>query len=171
MKTISAQTLKEKMSDDIGDEILLDVREPYEHKNMRIPLAENIPYGEISDAIERLKSIGTVYVHCTTGGRSARVCQVLEQHGVNVVNVEGGIESWREAGFEVLGKGKHVIPIMRQVMIVAGTLVSVGMLFGMFMSSWWYILPAFVGAGLLFAGITGICFTTRLLLLMPWNRA
>ncbi len=33
-----------------------------------------------------------------------------------------------------------------------------------------YAVPAFVGAGLTFAGITGWCGMAKLLALMPWNR-
>lgn len=171
MKTISPTELKAKLSDSNADEILLDVRETYEHKASYIPNSENIPLAEVEEAIGKLKNVGTVYVHCGSGGRSARACNILASHGVNVVNVDGGIDAWKAAGFEVLGSGRNTIPIMRQVMIVAGALTLIGATLGFLVSSWWYALSAFVGAGLFFAGVTGICTMTYLLGYMPWNRA
>jgi hypothetical protein len=35
----------------------------------------------------------------------------------------------------------------------------------------WILLSWFVGAGLVFAGVSGFCGMARLLALMPWNRA
>ena len=55
---------------------------------------------------------------------------------------------------------------MRQVQIAAGSLV----LLGAIVSPWLYGLSAFVGAGLVFAGVTGTCGLARLLRVMPWNR-
>ena len=166
---ISAEELKKRLQDDNHDEILIDVRDPFEHKSQKIGGSENIPLNTISDAVERLKDIGTVYVHCQSGNRSAQACDLLRQHNVNVVDVEGGINAWRESGFELVGTTK-AIPMMRQVMIVAGSLILVGFLLGALVSPWWMALPAIVGAGLLFAGVTGICGMTHTLKCMPWNR-
>lgn len=169
MKSIDAKELQARMSDSDTDEVLIDVREPFEHKGARIPEAENIPLGKIHEAAEKLKGVGTVYVHCASGNRSKQACEVLMEHGVNVVNVEGGITAWSEAGFQVIEK-KGTIPIMRQVMIVAGSLVLIGAMLGTWVHPWWFGLSAFVGAGLLFAGVTGICSMTYVLKLMPWNK-
>ena len=62
------------------------------------------------------------------------------------------------------------IEIMRQVQIVAGSLVLIGVILGYFVTPAFYALPAFVGAGLLFAGISGFCGMAKLLAIMPWNR-
>ncbi|MGA8903369.1 YgaP-like transmembrane domain [Bradyrhizobium sp.] len=35
---------------------------------------------------------------------------------------------------------------------------------------WFFIVPGFVGAGLLLAGLTGFCGMARLLMRAPWNR-
>ena len=59
---------------------------------------------------------------------------------------------------------------MRQVQIAAGTLILIGALLGTFVAPAWFGLSAFVGAGLLFAGISGFCGMARLLMLAPWNR-
>jgi DUF2892 family protein len=48
--------------------------------------------------------------------------------------------------------------------------VLLGMLLGFLVSPEFYLLSAFIGAGLLFAGISGWCGMAKLLGLMPWNR-
>jgi len=87
-----------------------------------------------------------------------------------VINVEGGTQAWDQAGLPVV-RGKKTISLERQVRIAAGTLVLVGSLLGAFVSPWWIGLAAFVGAGLVFAGITDTCGMGLLLARMPWNQA
>lgn len=170
MQSISAEELKKRLSDGDIDEVLVDVREPFEFKTKHIAEAKNIPLDTIENHIDTLKSIKTVYVQCQSGGRSTHACQILNDAGVNVVNIQGGISAWESAGFEVVKVGRQVIPIIRQVMIVAGILILTGSILGTWVHPWWYVLSAFVGAGLLFAGVTGICSMTYILKYMPWNR-
>lgn len=59
---------------------------------------------------------------------------------------------------------------MRQVQITAGSLVLTGVLLGLFVAPGFFGLSAFVGAGLIFAGVTGWCGMANLLRVMPWNR-
>ena len=171
MESITPKELKDRLSDDDHDEVLLDVREPDEFKHEHIADAENIPVSDVKDAIEKLKGIGTVYVQCGSGVRSAQVCQVLTEAGVHAINVGGGLTAWEHEGFAVIRTGKNVIPIIRQVMIFAGSLILLGVILGTMVNEWWYALSAFVGAGLLFAGITGMCGMAYVLGLMPWNRS
>ena len=83
---------------------------------------------------------------------------------------EGGIEAWKKAGLPIARDRSQPIEIQRQVMIAAGSLVLLGVLLGRFVAPELYALPALVGAGLTFAGITGWCGMAKLLALMPWNR-
>ena len=62
------------------------------------------------------------------------------------------------------------LDIMRQVQIGAGSLVLLGVIGGAFLSPALYWLAAFVGAGLLTAGLTGFCGMSKILARMPWNR-
>jgi rhodanese-related sulfurtransferase len=62
------------------------------------------------------------------------------------------------------------LPIMRQVQIAAGLLVLLGIALAVLVSPWFMALPAFVGAGLVLAGLTGFCGMANLLRHMPWNR-
>ena len=59
---------------------------------------------------------------------------------------------------------------MRQVQIVAGSLVLLGVVLGTTVSPLFLLLSGFVGAGLVFAGLSGWCGMAQLLALAPWNR-
>jgi rhodanese-related sulfurtransferase len=101
MQTISVEELKNKMESEHEGEVLVDVREPFEYKAESIPGAENIPLSTLSEALSRLKETETVCIQCRSGGRSGRACEMLEAEGVHVVNIEGGIEAWKAAGFPI----------------------------------------------------------------------
>ena len=53
--------------------------------------------------------------------------------------------------------------------VAAGSLVLAGVLLAALVSPWFVALPAFVGAGLVFAGLSGTCGMAHLLRRMPWN--
>jgi hypothetical protein len=53
--------------------------------------------------------------------------------------------------------------------LVAGTLVFLGSLLSL-LQPYFLAVPLFVGAGLMFAGITDTCGMAMLLARMPWNR-
>jgi rhodanese-related sulfurtransferase len=77
---------------------LIDVREPWEHDEERIPGAVLIPLGELPDRLSEVPEDRDVYVHCRMGGRSARAVELLQAAGrTRAVNVAGGLEGWREA--------------------------------------------------------------------------
>jgi len=56
------------------------------------------------------------------------------------------------------------------VRIAAGALVLLGVLLGAFVHAGFLALSAFVGAGLVFAGVTDWCGMGLLLAKMPWNQ-
>lgn len=170
MKSIKPLELKKRLTDGDIDELLIDVREPFEFKAKHIDGSKNIPLDKIEESIDKLIGIKTVYVHCRSGERSKSACGILGGAGVNTVNIDGGILAWEREGFRVTGSGRNVIPIIRQVMIVAGILILLGVVLGIYVNDLWYLLSGFVGAGLLFAGVTGICSMTYILKYMPWNK-
>ena len=89
----------------------------------------------------------------------------------NAVVVEGGTTAWAAAGLPCESTGGRVISLERQVRIAAGALVLVGVLLGWFVHPYFVWLSAFVGGGLIFAGITDTCAMGMLLAKMPWNQA
>jgi hypothetical protein len=81
-----------------------------------------------------------------------------------------GLDAWKKAGLPVTLDRSQPIDIIRQVQIVAGSLVLLGVVLGALVAPGFYALSGFVGAGLIFAGSTGFCGMPHVLALMPWNR-
>jgi len=143
----------------------VDVREPDEFRYERIAGSVNIPQNLLSEQIASLPKNKDIFIFCHTGIRSEQAAQMLRSKGYsNVRLVEGGIAAWKGAGLPV-ERSKGPIPIMRQVQIVAGSLALIG---GLFPSLRW--IAAFVGAGLIFAGVSGYCSMAKLLAFLPWNK-
>lgn len=157
--------------------VILDVRTPGEFAHMHVPGAVNRAMGSVA-----LKTWLTmpasreqpVYVICQSGGRSLRVAQELLSAGFSsVTNVEGGTQAWRDASFplEQSNRGaSRVMSLERQVRITAGALVFASCALGYFVHAGFFGGAAFVGAGLVFAGLTDFCGMGLLLARMPWNR-
>ena len=85
------------------------------------------------------------------------------------MSVEGGTLALAEQGLPVV-RGKKTISLERQVRIAAGSLVFIGSILGGLVNPLWFLLSGFVGAGLVFAGITDTCGMAMLLAKMPWNQ-
>lgn len=148
---------------------LVDIRAADEHARERIPGAINIPLDRIGD----LPCDGRpVVFHCKsgmrTGANAARLGAAAD--GAPAFILEGGLDAWRQAGHATVADRSQPMEIMRQVQITAGALVLAGVLLGLWVAPGFYGLSAFVGAGLMFAGVTGWCGMANLLRLMPWNR-
>ena len=112
-----------------------------------------------------------IHVICQSGGRSMKVSQKLDAAGfTNIVNVEGGTSAWHTAGLPV-SEGKKAMSLERQVRIAAGSLVVLGVAVGQFVHPGGFGLSAFIGAGLIFAGVTDTCGMGMIIAKMPWNRA
>ena len=169
--TISVQRLAELRSQ--GEVELLDVRTPLEFREVHAETARNQPLDSLDPKAIMAARNGSaqdpLYIICQSGGRSSKACQQFLQAGYdNVVNVEGGTKAWDAAGLPVV-RGKKGVSLERQVRIAAGflTLLGVGL---SFVSPWFIGLSAFIGAGLMFAGITDTCGMGMLISKMPWNQ-
>jgi hypothetical protein len=81
----------------------------------------------------------------------------------------GGIDAW-QAGGATIEQGKARMSLERQVRVAAGALVVIGALLALFVDLNFVYLSAFVGAGLVFAGLTDTCGMGMMLARMPWNR-
>ena len=93
----------------------------------------------------------------------------IKNNILNVINVEGGTTAWSAAGLPVV-RGRKTISLERQVRIAAGSLVFAGTLLGAMVNPLFLIIPGFVGAGLVFAGVTDTCGMAMMLAKMPWNQ-
>ena len=153
---------------------LVDVRTPPEFREVHLAGARNLPLDRLDPkrvAQERRSQDQPLYIICQTGGRGRQACAMLRTAGVDhVVNVEGGTLACVQAGLPVI-RGPRTISLERQVRIAAGSLVLLGTALGFLVWPSILLLPAFVGAGLVFAGITDTCGMGMLLARMPWNRS
>ncbi len=167
---ISVDEFKKMYHDDCV--VVCDIREPDEYNYERIIGAINQPLSsfETNDLINKLGDKKLV-IHCQSGNRTQIHADKFAKLDVDEVYIlDGGINAWKSAGCVTLKGEKSPLPIMRQVQIVAGGLILLGVILGSFYGHAWYLLSAFVGAGLLFAGITGYCGMANILMLLPYNR-
>jgi len=152
---------------------LIDVRTPVEFREVHVSFARNVPLDQLDAAqiaAGRNGSTQPLYVICRSGSRGKQACEKLVSTGLtHVINVEGGTQAWDQAGLPVV-RGQQAMSLERQVRIAAGSLVLIGSALGAFVSPYWIGLVAFVGAGLVFAGITDTCGMGMLLARMPWNQ-
>jgi rhodanese-related sulfurtransferase len=173
MKTITPTELQ-KLLVAQPDLLLLDVRTPVEFAEVHVPQARNTPLNGLEPKA-LIESIGLsqgqpVYVLCRSGARAVKAAEKFANDGFDqAVVVEGGTQGWIEAGLPVNRGTVKVISLERQVRIVAGSLVLVGVLLGWLVHPGFIGLTAFVGAGLIFAGITDFCGMGLLLAKLPWN--
>ena len=101
--------------------------------------------------------------------RARQAAEKLKTQGIASLSVlEGGVQAWEASGLPLL-RGKKTISLERQVRIAAGTLVFIGAVLGYFVNPAWMGLAGFVGAGLVFAGVTDTCGMGMILARMPWN--
>jgi len=154
--------------------VLVDVRERDEHARERIPGARNIALSGLDQAELAARPGQIVLFHCKSGmrtlGNAPRLAAKAGE-GCDAYVVEGGLDAWRAAGLPVQVDAKQPLELMRQVQIGAGSLALVGTVLGVVLDPAFLIVPAFVGAGLTVAGVTGFCGMARVLKLMPWNKA
>ena len=152
---------------------LIDVRTPVEFREVHVEMARNVPLDQLDPTALMQARNGSanepLYVICKSGGRGQQACEKFLKAGFsNVINVQGGTMACVEAGLPVV-RGKKAISLERQVRIAAGALVLLGAVLGWFGHSAFIGLSAFVGAGLVFAGITDTCGMGMILARMPWN--
>lgn len=170
--TITPKQLHERVQSGAKVE-LLDVRTPVEFREAHVEFARNVPLDQFNAAqllSQRNGNDEPLYVICRSGNRARQAAEKIQAAGyANVVNVEGGTQAWDQAGLPIV-RGQKAMSLERQVRIAAGSLVLVGAVLGAFVHPYWLALSAFVGAGLVFAGITDTCGMAMLLAKMPWNQ-
>lgn len=143
---------------------IVDVRSPDEFMLEHIEGSRNIPLEELLLKATELEK-QTIILSCRTGRRAKEAQALLEAQGCRHIDLlEGGLHGWKAAGKPTRSLKKGV-SIMRQVQIVAGSLI----LIGSFVKSLWFLAPL-AGFGLLVAGLTNTCLMASILSKMSWNR-
>lgn len=150
--------------------ILVDIREFDEHSRSRIASAHHAPLSRLNK-LEIGTDAPAVIFHCRSGNRtSSNAGRLAQCTDYDAFILDGGIDAWKNAGLPVVENKRQPIEIMRQVQIAAGSLVFIGTALGTLVHPGFYVLAAFVGGGLVFAGVSGSCMMARLLSFAPWNR-
>jgi rhodanese-related sulfurtransferase len=148
---------------------LIDVRTPVEYREVHAEGARNVPLDTLDPGTLARDPEAVLVVLCRSGSRGQKACEALLGAGwQNVVNVEGGTQAWEQAGLPVV-RGPKAMSLERQVRIAAGSLVLLGIALA-WLHPAFLALSAFVGGGLVFAGVTDTCGMGLLLARMPWNQ-
>lgn len=160
-----------------GTAILIDVREADEFQKQHIPYALSIPLSTLEDGFKMLSipADKTILFQCLKGSRGQIACQKiknLSSQNTTIMNLDGGIEAWKNAGFPVIDSSIKTskISIMRQVQMIVGFLIALSVLLGFNGFPVGFIIAGFFGFALLFAGISGWCGLALILSKMAWNK-
>ena len=173
VNTITPKELNDLLTEQ-PDLHLVDIRMPPEFREVHVAGASNIPFDRLS--AQRLASAfegnggSTTYFICKAGKYSLKACEKARKLGLSeVVSVEGGTDACAIAGLSV-ERGKKGVSLERQVRITAGLVILAGAVLAMTVHPYWVGVPAFIGAGLVYSGISDTCGMAAMLTRMPWNR-
>ena len=170
MKTILPGELQSILTAEPSASVI-DVRTPVEFAEVHVPQARSVPLDELKPSSLQLEKNQPVYLLCRSGQRATKAAEKFSREGfTQPVVVEGGTLAWIDANLPVTRGAVKVISLERQVSITAGAIVFAGVLLAHFVNYNFIWLAGFVGAGLVFAGVTDFCGMGLLLARMPWNR-
>jgi rhodanese-related sulfurtransferase len=151
---------------------LLDVRTPGEFEAEHIEGAYNVPLDTLGEHGPEIRTAVTepVVLVCRSGQRARKAEEALKAAGMsNLYVLDGGMNAWTTAA-QPVRRGAPRMSLERQVRIAAGTLAATGGFLALFVNPGFAALPAFVGSGLVFAGVTDTCAMGMLLARLPYNR-
>ena len=151
---------------------LLDVRTPGEFDSQHIAGAYNVPLDTLAEHGAEIRAGVTdpIVLVCRSGQRARKAEEALRATGMSNLHVlDGGMAAWIAAG-QPVRDGKRRMSLERQVRIAAGALAATGGILGVFVNPLFAVLPALVGSGLVFSGVTDTCAMGTVLALLPHNR-
>lgn len=76
------------------DQMILDVRKPFEFAMGKIPGAVNIPLDDLRDRLGELPKDKEILAYCQVGLRGYLACRVLSQNGYRCKNYTGGMKTY-----------------------------------------------------------------------------
>ncbi len=102
IKEIDSADLRQRLSGEESEVVLLDIRSDAEWMQGVLPQAEHLPMHLIPLKMQDFPRDQEIVLYCRSGARSYHACMYLMQQGFdNVVNLRGGIIDWVRNGFEV----------------------------------------------------------------------
>ncbi len=150
---------------------IIDVRSAGEFASGHIPGAVNIPLEQVSNRVNDLHAEPPLIMVCQSGKRARMAAEALQSKFNQVLILEGGTAAWIEQNQPIVRTTRTAWSLERQIRLIAGLLVLFGGVLALIVNPRWVYLSIFVGAGLAFAGLSGLCLMGSLLLRMPWNRS
>lgn len=151
---------------------LLDVRTAGEYESVHIGGAYNVPLDTLSEHSREIQASvqDPIVLVCQSGQRARRAEEALRAAGLENLHVlDGGVNAWIAAGLPVV-RGAKKLSLERQVRVAAGAMAAAGGLLAATLHPGFGWLAAFVGGGLVFAGLTDTCGMAMLLAKLPYNR-
>lgn len=150
---------------------LLDVRSALEFSEVHIKDSINVPIDMLPAKVNDLSQSKESYiVLCRTGNRSPMAADMLMQSGIHGVKVmQGGMTRWQKERLLII-KGVGGISLERQVRIIAGSLILLGISLSWFFHWAFIFISVFVSCGLIYAGFSDNCLMGMLLMELPYNR-
>jgi rhodanese-related sulfurtransferase len=173
MATVRYITAKElKAMSSHSDILICDVRELDEYHRENIIGAKNIPLSNFDmNEVNQLATKKQLVFHCLSGNRTRMNQSLFAQiNAPEVFVLEGGINAWKAQDCAVAKNNKAPLPIMRQVFIIAGIFILLGVALTFLFSPWLLLINLFLGGALIFSGITGFCAMQKLLNHLPYNK-
>ncbi len=152
--------------------VIYDIREADEFAREHIVGAQNTPISKFDVNTFNNLDKKIVVFHCQSGNRTRmNESKLKELKYEKIFVLKNGLAEWKSLGCAVAINNKAPLPIMRQVQIVAGLLILIGVIAGFVISPAFFLLSGFVGAALIFAGVSGFCGMANLLMLLPYNKS
>jgi rhodanese-related sulfurtransferase len=151
---------------------LLDVRTPAEYETAHIHGSYNVPLDRLAEHGDEIRAAvsAPVILVCQSGQRARKADAALRAAGMpNLHVLDGGVSGWTAGGQPVV-RGAEKISLERQVRIAAGSIAALGAVLALAVNPLFAIVPALIGSGLTFAGITNTCMLGMLLARLPYNR-
>lgn len=170
--TVSPQTLREWITEH-EDLVVLDVRSTAEFESLHVRGSYNVPLPLLSEhTAELAERLGQrVVLVCQSGARAEQARQRLAGAGLDTAYVlTGGAPGFADAGGDVV-RGSARWDMERQVRMVAGSAVVLGLAGGRFVSPKLRALAGIIGTGLTFSAVSNSCAMGKALSAMPWNKA
>jgi rhodanese-related sulfurtransferase len=168
IRSISSAEAQRLMDEESA--LFVDIREPEEFARKQIAGARLAPLSVLPFLPPDPDRERPAVFYCHSGRRTHDNASILDGRGFAAAYfVDGGLEGWEKAGLPVIQRNAP-LPMSRQIQMIAGGMVCAFSLLS-FSKPAFIWLTLFVGAGLIFAGYSGICLMAKLLARMPWNRA
>ncbi|MFF9194245.1 rhodanese-like domain-containing protein [Streptomyces sp. NPDC014779] len=167
---LTPASLQQLLKDGSGPR-LLDVRTPGEFRTVHIPGSYNVPLDTLREHRAELMTHldEDVVLVCRSGARAAQAEQALAEAGLpNLRVLDGGMMAWEAAGAPV-NRGEARWDLERQVRLVAGSIVLVAGVVGVFVPGV-HLIGTAIGAGLTFAALSNTCAMGMMLSKLPYNR-